>query len=105
MHKLDEDNLSTYDNYALSELALAEVKLFKTLPTYLGKVSLLKHRNKLILLNKFAAIKRGDWEERTRRYARLAKFRKYNLNIKKRKDSGNLVVQEREDYFSRLNIF
>merc|ERR1712127_738030 len=59
MHKLDEDSLSTYDNYALAELTLAEVKLFKTLPTYLGKASLLKHGDRLILLNKFAAIKRG----------------------------------------------
>lgn len=105
MHKLDDGSLAAYSSYATSELELAEVKLFKTLPTYLGKASLLKHKDSIIFLNKFAAIKRGSWEERSKQYARLAKLNKFKLNTRKRKDKGKLIVQDRVDAFSKLSVF
>lgn len=74
VNNLKESNIEIYESYESTVLYKSEFRLEKSLPILVGKSSVLKHNNTVILVNKTLPIKKGSFRNRI------------NRNIKKNKD-------------------
>ena len=73
VNKLKESNIEIYESYESAVVYKSEFRLEKSLPVLVGKSSILKHNNTVILINKILPIKKGSFRNRI------------NKNIKKNK--------------------
>lgn len=83
VNNLKDSNIEIYESYENTLLYKAEFRLEKSLPVLMGKSSVLKHNDTLVLVNKIFPIKKGSFRNRINRNIKKNKNKKDKFQNKK----------------------